>query len=356
MAQANADDPKIKHRAVIEFLSLEGTEPREIYDRMIRVYGEGSISYSTVFRWNREFSRGRTTLKDDPRTGRPSTGCNEQNIELVRRILNDDRRLTVRLLVMATGLSDGTIRNILHNELHMTKVCARWVPKMLSLQDRQRRVQTSRELLARYYADPELFENSIITEDETWLHHYDPETKSQSAQWKTSEEPAPRKFKTQRSAGKVLASVFWDAKGVLLVDILQAGHTINGPYYADLLRQLRRILPEKRKGLVRRGVLLLHDNAPAHTSDIASTAAEECGFALMPHPPYSPDLAPSDYYLFPNLKRHLKGERYDDDDEVVQAANEWFAQQPKEFYLTGIRKLQDRLEKCIANEGDYVEK
>ena len=106
-------------------------------------------------------------------------------------------------------------------------------------------MKTSQTLLARIYQNPAEFEATLVTEDESWLQHYVPETKAQSAQWKTAEEPAPRKFKTQRSAGEVLASVFWNAKAFILVDFLQQGHTINGPYYSDLLDQLHAALVEK---------------------------------------------------------------------------------------------------------------
>jgi len=84
-------------------------------------------------------------------------------------------------------------------------------------------------------------------------------------------------------------------------------------------------------------VLLLHDNAPAHTSDVATSTAAECGYKLLPHPPYLPDLALSDFYLFPLLKEHLRGRRYESDDDVIQ---------------TGIQKLQKRWIKCIEVHGD----
>ena len=75
--------------------------------------------------------------------------------------------------------------------------------------------------------------------DETWVHHFTPEAKQQSKQWKHPGSPPPKKAKTVPSAGKVMASVFWDADGILLTDYLQKGQTINGTYYASLLTQLR---------------------------------------------------------------------------------------------------------------------
>ena len=87
-----------------------------------------------------------------------------------------------------------------------------------------------------------------------------------------------------------------------MIVYLEQGRTINGAYYAAELRRLRHEISRKRRGKLNRSVLLLQDNAPAHTSQVAMIAATECGFEVLPHPPYSPDMAPSDFYLFPKIE------------------------------------------------------
>ena len=159
--------------------------------------------------------------------------------------------------------------------------------------------------LARFEADPDRFVERFLTQDEFWVHHFEPETKRQSMQWKHSTSPAPKKVKVVSSAGKVMASVFWDAKGIVFIDYLQKGKTINGEYYTKLLRELRQAIKSKRPGKLTKGALLHQDNAPAHKSLVAMSAVHDCGFELIDHPPYSPDLAPSDYFLFPYLKNIL---------------------------------------------------
>ena len=99
--------------------------------------------------------------------------------------------------------------------------------------------------------------------DETWLYHYKPETKQQSMEWKHSGSPRPKKFRVQKSAGKVLASIFWDQDSILLTDYLPKGQTINAKYYSSLLVQLKDIPMEKCRK-VTKGVLFLHNNVPAH--------------------------------------------------------------------------------------------
>jgi len=118
---------------------------------------------------------------------------------------------------------------------------------------------------------------------------------------------------------------------VIITDYLPRGSTVTGTYYADELRKLHESLKSKRRGKLRHRVLLLHDNAPAHTSAVATSAAAECGYELVPHPPYSPDLTPSDLYLFPVVKEYLRGTHFSSDNDVV-ASVEVFLQGQDELF------------------------
>ena len=92
-----------------------------------------------------------------------------------------------------------------------------------------------------------------------------------------------------------------------MVDYLEKGRTITSEYYGKEPRLLRQEIVKKRREKFPRGVLLLQDNAPAHTSRVAMAAATKCSFEVIPHPSYFPDLGPSDFCLFPNLKTNLCG-------------------------------------------------
>ena len=96
---------------------------------------------------------------------------------------------------------------------------------------------------------------------------------------------------------------------------------MNGKYYANLLKQVRQSIKEKRRG--KTWDYASPGYAPVHTSRVAMDAVRECGYELLPHPPYSPDLAPSDFHLFPRLKKHLRGRRFDDDGELTAAVEGW---------------------------------
>ena len=131
---------------------------------------------------------------------------------------------------------------------------------------------------------------------------------------------------------------------------------INGVYYTGELRRLRQEITRKRRGKLTRCVQLLQDNTSAHTSQVPMTAATECGFEILPHLPYSPYMAPSDFHLFPKLKSYLLDTQYGSYEGVIEAVNEYLGDQEKAFYFEGIRKLEQIRAKCIALKGDYVKK
>ena len=151
-----------------------------------------------------------------------------------------------------------------------------------------------------------------------------------------------------------MASIIWDSQGVIMIYYLEHDRTINGAYYAGELRRLHQEMARERRRKLTCGVLLLQDHAPAHTSQ-AMTAATECGFEIPPHPPYSPDMAPSDFYLYPKLKSHLHGTQYGSNACNIEAVKEYLGDQEK-AYFEGIRKLEQKRAKCIALKGDYIEK
>jgi len=136
----------------------------------------------------------------------------------------------------------------------------------------------------------------------------------------------------QKPAGKILASIFWDQDGILFIDNLPKGQTINSECYPFLLVQLKDILKENRRGKVTKCVLSLHDNAPAHRPLATQNKMAYLGFQCLDHPSYSPDLAKSDYHLFPGLKEQLKGCHFSSDAEVISAAETCLDGQYSEFF------------------------
>ncbi|XP_031635483.1 histone-lysine N-methyltransferase SETMAR-like [Contarinia nasturtii] len=171
---------KIEYRAVIKFLTKEGVTPKDINDRLRAVYGVLAPSYATVKLWAKQFKWGRESLEDDPHTGRP--------------IEANSFRCTVNLIFLIDKIT--------------IKVCSRWIPRTLNKSQKEERIAAAHEFLELLeWNETDTFER-IVTGDETWIHYYDPELKSQTMEWHKRGEPASKVPRKQIATNKVMASVF----------------------------------------------------------------------------------------------------------------------------------------------------
>jgi len=145
------------------------------------------------------------------------------------------RRMKVRGIAETLGISKERVGYILHEELDIKKLCARWVPRLLTADQKRTRMKISEQCLERFNKNKTDIIRRFITVDETLIHYYTPESKQQSKQWTEAGCSAPKKTRSVPSAGKVVASVFWDADGILFIDYLEKGKTITGEYHSNLL-------------------------------------------------------------------------------------------------------------------------
>lgn len=320
-----------------------------------KCYPDSAPSRQMVEKWIADFKRGRATTSDAERSGRPKEAVTSENIRQIHKIILNNRKVKLSEIADTLKISTERVHHIVHEYLGMRKLCAKWVPRELTFDQKQQRVDDSEQCLELFNRNKSEFSRRYVTMDETWLHHYTPESNRQSASWTASDEPRPQRPKTQQSAGKVMASVFWDAHGIIFIDYLQKGQTINSDYYIALLERLKAEIAKKRPHLNRKKVLFHQDNAPCHKSMKTMVKFNELGYELLPHPPYSPDLAPSDYFLFADLKRMLAGKKFKTDEEVIAETEAYFEAKPKSYFKSGIEKLENRWNQCIARDGNYVD-
>ncbi|GFS00282.1 histone-lysine N-methyltransferase SETMAR, partial [Elysia marginata] len=205
-----------------------------------------------------------------------------------------------------------------------------------------------------FRAKNNLFDN-LITGDETWIHLNTPETKRGSMTWKHPSSLVTKKFKVQRSAAKVMATKFWDAKYVILLDILPQDQCINAAQYRSTLGRLRDAIRRKRPGLLRRGVVLQHDYATLHSANFTQQRLQRYGWKILPHSAHSPDLTPFDFHLLGPLKCHLGGMAFEIEENHVGELKNWFTHLDLHFFRVGIYSLLSRLKKCIDLHGDFVQ-
>ncbi|XP_065665495.1 protein GVQW3-like [Hydra vulgaris] len=140
---------KIEYRAVIKYLFLKGNTPTQTKDEMDSVYGDSAPSFTTVKIWAAEFKCGQS-LGDDERSGRPKTATTDENIAKVHQVVLDNRRIKVREIAEVMNISKERVCHILHENLDMRKLSARWVPRLLTLDQKRVRMNISNALLAQF--------------------------------------------------------------------------------------------------------------------------------------------------------------------------------------------------------------
>lgn len=342
-----------EQRWAIKFCTKLDKKAAETHELLKQAYGESALSYVQVSRWVKKFKEGQEGVDDDLRSGRPTTSQTDENVTRVRDLLNSDRRMSVRLLADTVNIPKSVVHRIVTDELNMRKVCAKLVPKLLTDEQKANRVLIASELKERVEINPDFLDN-VITGDESWTFGYDPETKRQSAEWHTPASPKPKKARMSKSRVKTMLIVFFDAKGVVHKEFVPQGQTVNAAYYVDVLERLRKRVIRVRKNIAATWVLHL-DNAPSHTSLRVREFLAKHNVATLPQPPYSPDLAPADFFLFPRIKTTLKGRRFDSIDAIQAAVTTALKEVPVEAFERAYRAWESRWKKCVDARGEYFE-
>lgn len=348
-------DFKMEIRACIKFCFKLGFTATETFEKIKKVHGEEAMGRTQVFHWFALFKDGRESLEDEPRTGRPKEGRSPDNIREVADVIKKDRRLSKQMISDMTGIPQTTVYRILTEDLHLRKLCARFVPHKLTDDQQVARVEHCLDMKQSADTDP-TFLYDIVNGDETWVFQYDPSSKRQSSEWLGPGDKKPTKSRLQKSRVKTMLIVFFDSRSIIHKEFVPPGKTVTGEFYVGVMRRLldriTRVRPQYREQGSWR---LLHDNAPAHNSRVVKEFLAKRSVVILQHPPYSPDLAPADFWLFPKLKLNLKGRQFESVDEIQRTVTGALnALEPKAF-SDCYDSFYKRFQRCINEEGAYFE-
>lgn len=340
-------DRKRLMRAVSLHWFLKGSDSAATQRELASVYGEEDApDIRTVQRWFTRFREEDYSLEEKARPGRP---VEVDNAEILR-LLEESPNISTQEIADKTGYETRTIRNHLKQLGFVSKLDV-WVPHALSAVNKQARLEVAREHMDRLSRDP-FFLDRIVTGDEKWILY---SNVLRSRSWRIRG-AAPRAVaKPGLHPRKVLLSVWWDVRGVVFFELLRPGETINSAKYCEQLTKLDEALRNSRSRLANRGdVVFHHDNARPHTARETTRKLTELGWEIMRHPPYSPDMAPSDYHLFQTLQNELYKNSFNSITEVETFLRRFFESRSADFYRKGIHRLRERWQKIIEKGGDYV--
>ena len=210
------------------------------------------------------------------------------------------------------GIHSSSVLKILRERLGLRKICARWVPHLLTDKQKQSQVRLASQVIEKFdKCDPRRFEE-IVTGDDTLIYHFQPDSKAKNKVRVSSEGDRPVIAGRCKTSNRMLYVIFFDSKGPVLHIPVLKGSSVTGKFYREsVITQLVDFYQKRRPRTGVRGIKLLHDNAPAHKSATVQEYLKESRLDVLDHPPYSPDLSPCDFWLFPRLKEILAGHRFE---------------------------------------------
>ena len=341
-------------RDFVAGLARAGKDFAEIQDTVKKAFGDKALKRTQIYEVIRKAMAGENTV--DQRFRNPKKTKRHQSlITAVAAAVEQDRRVGIEYLAEANGVSYVTIYNILHDNLGLEKKSARWVPKLLSDLQKQERVQICRKFIAAVYRHSMAMLDRIVTMDETMVSYHTPETKRQSKQWIAKGKPGPIKARFHASQTKQMVLAFFDTKGLIYSNIVPRGSTVNAAYIMKALATFMKYLKKKRPQMVEGEWWFHWDNAPVHTAASVKNWLAARGVQMVDHAPYSPDLAPANFFLFPKMKEELAG-RYLTQDGFKTAWEGVARTITTDDFAAAFRRWFERCQKCVEIGGNYVEK
>lgn len=337
---------KIQFRGIFLFCFKLGWNAVKTYEHMCLAFGKDVPSVRTIQRWFQKFCNGDESLEDQPGRGR------QQDLDdtVLKSLVEKNPRVTVRELARDLNFAHSTIESGL-KRIGKTKKLEKWVPYELTEKHINRRYEVCSKHLQRTAILP--FFDRIVTCDEKWILY---DNRKRSGQWLDHDQTPAHFPKPKLHPKKVMVTVWWSAAGLIHHSFLNSGETITAEKYCQDIDKMHDRLQQKQPALVnRKGPILLHDNARPHVSMITRQKLHNLGYETLDHPPYSPDLSPTDYHFFKDLDSFLRDRQFKNHDDVQQAFNNFVDSRNPEYYATGINNLATRWQKCINASGTYFD-
>ncbi|XP_054165744.1 histone-lysine N-methyltransferase SETMAR-like [Oppia nitens] len=311
-------DLKSDHiRAIIYYQWMQTKELDEIHQRINTVLGHNTVGFSTVTKWVREFKRGRQSLEDTPKQGRPVSVNTPENAAIVEDIIRADPSVTYHELEQKSGIPGTTLRRICADQLKVQKKLCRFVPHRLSDEQKKDRLEKCQQNLKLWKKGKDNTINKIVTGDEVYVYYYEPKLSREAKIFVFEDEEPPSVVRKEKTIGKILYAIFFSSSGLVDAVKLEGQRTVTALWYTT--QCLPRVLEKGPKN----GILLHHDNAPAHTA---------CG-----------------------LKHFLRGKAFSSEEEIDSAVMEYLESIEKKDWEEAFERWRRRMTKCIEAEGDYFE-
>lgn len=340
---------KSELKIVVKYYFLQGMGYRSIYKEINTALPETDISLSSVKRWCKKFSSGDLSCNDLSRSGRPKINVADQ----IREMLEEQPFLSAKYIASELGHSPTAIKSVLINDLGLKKYRRRWIPHMLSEDDKEKRVEYSKEILKELIKARKNFFNTIMTGDESWFF-YEYEHKEMYAE---SRDMVPPIVSKKIQSKKTMFTIFFNGTKMLCIDALPSNYKFNQQYFIDyIIPQFHENVDHDKKQPPLKNIKIHMDNSPIHNGSLVAQKLKEEKINRIPHPPYSPDLSPCDFWFFGMAKENLKGVEINSEEDLENEIIRIFDGVTFEELQMVFEAWIKRLEWVIKNHGEYYHK
>ncbi len=325
--------------AIIEHMYRSKLKAKDAFLKYNSLYPERPVGHTCFYNSYKKLANGLSLYPHKTSPGRPRI----IDDKLLKELVLSNPCLTIRAIAETLGFTFSAINKRLRG-LNFVKKRTLWVHDDLSPQAEKRRVDDARWLLGK--EKEKSFLASVVICDEQWIFPINRSTrKVRARRGQENRRPKPR-----RALKKFLLVVWWWSGGIIHYDLLPADQTRDEEFYRAQVATMVKKLNHRSGRISSQSLpMLLHENAKVSGSFLKSH-----GFDVLPHPPQSPDLAPSHFHLFRSLQRFLSDKNLKNEGEIRSHLNDFFTSQSSDFYHTGIHSLTKRWHDVISCRGKYL--
>ncbi len=316
------------------------------------------MSKPTLRGWHMRFKEGDglTPVTDQLRSRHPTMQTTPAKVQAARQAVEEDWRATLKTITNKVEVSVTTAHRLLKKKFELKHKVAKFIPCILTDEQKRMRVFICTGNLQRLRTDPNLLDK-VLCGDDSPVYLLDLETRKESKQWLSKETPHPTKALRGRVCRKMMLTAFFDARGMVLMEYNDGIVDTDTYMYIEPLRRLREHIHRKRpfmwrgiNGVTDREFIIQHDNASCHTSNHAIAFLFDQD--LLAHPPYSLDIVPCNFFLFPHLKKQLRGHRHQSLRDLKTAVTR-VLRAVTEDQCQALVKLPLCWCKCTQADGEY---
>lgn len=302
----------MNQRDTIIKLTKEGHSEKVIEENLKIMFGLQAYSRKTIYKW---FTLTKLGKENEPNE-KPGPKADDQLICRIQQVLDEYPYASTRQIADTLHENESTIYRYLTRELGRVYKHSKWLPHCLNEKQKIERMKQSKELFEILKKCQKQSWRSIITGDQSWFKmQYD-----HSGAWLLPDDDNPEMNGSKISIARIMVTIIWGVNGFYIIDLLPHGTSYNSDYFIDnILSPLNSIKGQIWSETTKRYLWLHLDNSKVHNSMKSNAKYGEYGLKRTPHPPYSPDLALSDFYLFGFLKDKLKGQKFTSPDQLKEA-------------------------------------